>query len=1142
MNAHRWTTSVALFFALVSFFSSPLSASCNARSFNSQELQVVDAYIAYYGRPADAGGLAYWSDRLQRERRLTSIIDSFGDSEEFTSRYGNLGSEQLVRNLYLQLFGRQPDGPGLDYWVGEFESGRKSLQSISLDILAGAQNADRLIIENRNRVARHYLTLAERYPATSLMTESLLANVYTSEEGAAAACGYISALFGDQPPGDSDDYLSYTIGGDASGLQGEMTLKMEYGDKTESLAVRNNGRFAFQTKLRSGDIYSVSAHSQPNGQTCQLSNTFGEVSDHDQTNIKLVCAQNSGKFSISGTIVSAAAIDYDRDVNDPLAPYEANDDFSEAQHVDNVVTIHGFASAEGTWEILEYDRFALYGDEYDVYKTTLQKGQLIQMQVIDYDQFEVDSNYEGDLDLIIFNAQLDPVDGSYSEGEYESLVVPEDGEYYIAVMAYSGISKYVLQLLPPDASQSSASTIAPTTRMDFIPNQMILERDVQTFALQAAANLPQMTLSHQDPQRATLAKIDREAQYLRQIRTASQDGKVAPLSELKALNPEAYAKVMTLIDIKRTRQAPGVSAAEANYLVYPLATPNDEHYPYQWHYPHIQLPQAWDITTGQTGDPVIVAVVDSGILTNHGDFNGKLVDGYDFISDPNRSLDGDGIDSDAHDIGDSTQRGQSSYHGSHVAGTVAARTNDDYGVAGISWGAKIMPLRVLGQGGGTDYDILQAIRYAARLQNDSGRLPAKRADIINMSYGGGAPSTFGQNTYAEARAQGVILVAAAGNSNTDELMYPASYNGIVSVSAVDVRNERAPYSNFGEAIDVAAPGGNLSADDNGDNYPDGVLSALADDTSGTQQPISRFYHGTSMASPHMAGVVALMKSVHPGLTPDDVDTLLANGEITDDIGTRGWDRKFGHGLINAYKAVQAAKRLANSGSPPTQPDPRLAVTPTSLALGHGAVATFSLGNQGGGTLNITGIVPSTSWMTVTQQQTDGNGLGTYQVRVNRSGLTAGTHSGFITISNSSGSDHRLTVTLQVGEVRTQGRVTQQYVLLLEADSFDYVTGALSTETNGSQTFVIEDVPVGTYYLYSSSDIDHDYMPCVSGEVCGAYPSLGSRTTLEVLNQPIRDLRLVVDMLSGLTDRSGAFWVPGEKQGLTADTSKQVPMR
>ena len=478
-----------------------------------------------------------------------------------------------------------------------------------------------------------------------------------------------------------------------------------------------------------------------------------------------------------------------------------------------------------------------------------------------------------------------------------------------------------------------------------------------SFGMRAVAGAPDREMLFQLPDDAAA-----RARTLQSLAPASA-GAALP-GRFAGLSGAQREKLDTLMASKALARRADVALAEPNFIRHALVTPNDPLYGLQWHYPLINLPAAWDLTTGSTN--VKVAVIDTGVLHGHPDLQGQLAPGFDFISNAAAALDGNGIDPDPEDPGDGGGVSPSSFHGTHVAGTIGAKTQNAYGVAGVAWNVTLVPLRVLGFGGGTDFDILQAVRYAAGLANNSGT--SNKVDVINLSLGGTGYSQTAQNVFTQARSAGVIVVAAAGNNDSSQLFYPASYDGVVSVSAVDLLKQKAGYSNFGTAVDVAAPGGDISADRNGDGYADGVLSTLKDELTGAFN--FRFYNGTSMAAPHVAGVVALMKSVKPSLTPAEFDTLLASGSLTTDLGAAGRDDFFGNGLIDARKAVEAA-----SASPPSG-DPILLVSPTGLNLGTaGTQATFQATNGGGGTLSVTAVTDDQPWLTVAAAAVDGNGVG-----------------------------------------------------------------------------------------------------------------------------------------------------------------------
>lgn len=589
---------------------------------------------------------------------------------------------------------------------------------------------------------------------------------------------------------------TYTIGGTVTGLTSAGLVLQNNGGDNQSITA--NGSFAFTASLASGSTYSVTAATQPAGQTCTVSNGSSTVSGANITNVVVACVAST--FTVSGTITAASGSVADSDVNDPNAAYAPNDDIATAQSIGNPATVGGYVNQPG-FGATGPSRVA--GDANDVYRVTLAAGQVITLTIGDIST--------GDVDLFLFDgAGTTLVDSSEGVGVTETITVTTAGSYLINVYAFDGATNYILTI---GQSINTASAPPLSVLSEFVPGELIArfepatatKRGAQALGTRIEAMGMELTTSAAAAaERPVLIKLDASTLSATSATAGAATAKeVLPLGI--AGNAALERKWRTLRAIKQLGQQPGVRYAEPNYILKPSATPNDNSYLLQWHYPLINLPQAWDITTGSSA--VIVAVIDSGVLLAHPDLQGQLVGGYDFISDPINARDGNGRDTDPTDPGDNP--GRSRFHGTHVAGTIAAATNNATGVAGVAWNARIMPLRVLGLNGGSNDDVNQAILYAARLSNGSGTLPAQRADIINMSLGRPNFSQAQQDVITQARNQGVIIIAAAGNAaqQGNPIGYPAAYNGVVSVGAVDMNKTRAPYSSFNAFVDIAAPGG-----------------------------------------------------------------------------------------------------------------------------------------------------------------------------------------------------------------------------------------------------------------------------------------------------------------------------------------------
>ncbi len=302
--------------------------------------------------------------------------------------------------------------------------------------------------------------------------------------------------------------------------------------------------------------------------------------------------------------------------------------------------------------------------------------------------------------------------------------------------------------------------------------------------------------------------------------------------------------------------------------------PNDPHYNYQWHLAAVKAEAAWATTKGKG---VVVAVVDTGVSVNE-DGLLHLLPGKDFVD----------MDDDASD-----ENG----HGTHVAGTIAQQTNNGIGVAGVAPEASILPVRVLGaDGSGTNEGVSAGIVWAV----DQG------AQVINLSLGSASNSQAVADAVAYAYERGVTVVAATGNDGyTDGVGYPAALDTPIAVGAVDFANVVSFYSNQGPPIDIVGPGGDTSADKNGDGFPDGVIQETFENGAWSYL----FFQGTSMATPHVAGVAALVVATGV-IAPDDVRERLLSSST--DLGDRGADTVYGAGMVDAERAV-AGGRQAGRG-------------------------------------------------------------------------------------------------------------------------------------------------------------------------------------------------------------------------------------
>jgi serine protease len=480
---------------------------------------------------------------------------------------------------------------------------------------------------------------------------------------------------------------------------------------------------------------------------------------------------------------------------------------------------------------------------------------------------------------------------------------------------------------------------------------------------------------------------------------------------------------------------PHVEYAEPNYLLHAALVPNDSFYSYQWHldngvYGGIGMEAAWDLEPGKAS--VIVAVVDTGVAYEDFGAYKKAPDLAQTSFVPGKDI----INNDDHPNDDNG-------HGTHVTGTVAQSTDNVEGVAGVAFGTSIMPVKVLDQNGsGSTSAVANGIYFAA----DHG------AHVINLSLGSTRGTTTLQNACSYAYQKGVTLVCAAGNNGRNQAFYPAAYNDYcIAVGATRYDETRAYYSNYGSFLDLVAPGGDLNVDQNGDFYGDGVLQQTF--SSGNPTDFGYwFYQGTSMATPHVAGVAALL--IASGVTgPDNVRQALES--TAKDLGAAGWDQYYGWGRVDAEAALLANQPVLTHDVAVTG----ITATPSTVVVGGQVTVDVTVANFGD---------YDDSFNLVLTDTTSNNEIGTRTVSLS-SGATGHVETFTWDTTGASFGVHSLEGKVVLGTDSNSGNDSQTTQVTVQEAKHDVAVSAVNAPASAAQGDVVTiSVTVQNLGTYSES--------------------------------------------------------------------------
>ena len=808
------------------------------------------------------------------------------------------------------------------------------------------------------------------------------------------------------------------------------------------------------------------------------------------TQVIISVTDNPETYNISGTVFTNNVTVLDRDLPSSNWSSGTNDSKDDAQDIFVPSVIVGSLGQK---------------DELDFYKFVGAANLTASLEVSDFSE-------NNNINLYLYDADGKFQDSVIDANQSKAMVLPTEGIFYLVPRLAKGESKYVIEF-----SQSSGAATQNSSFSQYVKNEILTY--VPFFGPPKSDN--GNTASQQrKPQTATyakevLTKIFRDDPLESGSKKYTLDLGSAPKSkatkiqfnlkdssglshteeQLRDIQFREYVADLQLLFPERN--------IHLNYLVKRssvfLADPRKEQ---QWHVDRIKLPVALN-AIGQETKNVVVAVIDSGSPAQSSTAwktSAFVLGGYDFVEGANTG-DGNGRDGDPTDpearYGYTIINGRvQGSHGTHVGTTIAAR-NDGKDYNGMA--VKVLPLRVFPVGENSTVSIYteeQALLYAADLNNVSGTKYSSLLNpvkVVNMSLGGLGGRCHIQTVLNDVRAKGISVVASAGNNahkqpnpHTSKIGYPASCEGVISVAATTKLDKRTYFSDYNDFVDIAAPGEDICA-----YYWDEREGCIP---------------GTSMASPQVAGAVALMYAVNPELTPDDIDALLMQGKMTRDILTPGKDPETGYGLLDVAKAVDAA----NGSGELTY----ATVSPSVLNFGYSKTEIMvELTKVGSGALSVSRLTirsGSASGLTY-NSDVNAEGFGSYTFSLDRAKIENGTFRESLNFVMSDGSSVSTLVNYSKGTERARTDIKKLWVLLIGEDQKNQ--NKLIDLEGGTAVFSFDQVPEGNYWLCLSTDIDGNNRVCEQGEVYARYPGSSGRSNRFLLDREMSGIEATVEAKS-----------------------------